>query len=459
MNMIDVVIDSNIYRSEGFKSPKLATLKDMGTKNFVKIHIPWFVYKECVTQNIEKGSEPFNKAIEAMKKASVHYGINEINEIQNKLTCLKNNVIDIEQKKWKDFIEISKAKLYDYDKEGSQQVFEDYFEGNPPFSALKARKDIPDAFIFQDIKKISQSVDVDNVYVITNDQKFNKELEEKIPKTTTYSSIDEFFKDPNFKSVKEKYDNFLLEEEEAMKQKSLKLQFVKEYIKDCDVDIKKDVSKYLSKINYLEFDDDNLLSDSRNAIITHIELEDFSISYESIKLIGNEIFVPIIAICDANIDFPLSICDYWEYKHYDITIEDELSDSEYLVTQKVRLELSQNIIIDIDDVIMDKDEEFVPIPIDEFEKIKDNFRIKNKNLEQNLTSLRSEIKALKTELEKKQSEFDKSSAKTQNESQNALKRLETQNDELKSEALSSKAKFESEKTFEVPSLNCVIPIV
>lgn len=69
---------------------------------------------------------------------------------------------------------------------------------------------------------------------------------------------------------------------------------------------------------------------------------------------------------------------------------------------------------------------------------------KNKNLEQNLTSLRSEIKALKTELEKKQSEFDKSSAKTQNESQNALKRLETQNDELKSEALSSKAKFESE---------------
>lgn len=69
---------------------------------------------------------------------------------------------------------------------------------------------------------------------------------------------------------------------------------------------------------------------------------------------------------------------------------------------------------------------------------------KNKNLEQNLTSLRSEIKTLKVELEKKQSEFDKSSAKTQNESQNALKRLEAQNDELKSEATSAKAKFESE---------------
>ena len=69
---------------------------------------------------------------------------------------------------------------------------------------------------------------------------------------------------------------------------------------------------------------------------------------------------------------------------------------------------------------------------------------KNKNLEQNLTSLRSEIKTLKAELEKKQSEFDKSSAKTQNESQNALKRLEAQNDELKNEALSSKTKFESE---------------
>lgn len=69
---------------------------------------------------------------------------------------------------------------------------------------------------------------------------------------------------------------------------------------------------------------------------------------------------------------------------------------------------------------------------------------KNKNLEQNLTSLRSEIKTLKAELEKKQSEFDKSNAKTQNESQNALKRLEAQNDELKNEATSAKAKFESE---------------
>ena len=69
---------------------------------------------------------------------------------------------------------------------------------------------------------------------------------------------------------------------------------------------------------------------------------------------------------------------------------------------------------------------------------------KNKNLEQNLTSLRSEIKTLKAELEKKQGEFDKSSAKTQSESQNALKRLEAQNDELKNEATSAKAKFESE---------------
>ena len=69
---------------------------------------------------------------------------------------------------------------------------------------------------------------------------------------------------------------------------------------------------------------------------------------------------------------------------------------------------------------------------------------KNKNLEQNLTSLRAEIKNLKAQLEKKQSEFDKSSAKTQNENQNALKRLEVQNEALKNEAQISKAKFENE---------------
>ena len=69
---------------------------------------------------------------------------------------------------------------------------------------------------------------------------------------------------------------------------------------------------------------------------------------------------------------------------------------------------------------------------------------KNKNLEQNLTSLRAEIKNLKAQLEKKQSEFDESSARTQNENQNALKRLEAQNDALKNEAQTSKAQFENE---------------
>ena len=51
---------------------------------------------------------------------------------------------------------------------------------------------------------------------------------------------------------------------------------------------------------------------------------------------------------------------------------------------------------------------------------------KNRNLEQNLTSLRAEFESLKVELEKKQGEFDKSNAKNQNKNTNTLKRLEAQ---------------------------------
>lgn len=69
---------------------------------------------------------------------------------------------------------------------------------------------------------------------------------------------------------------------------------------------------------------------------------------------------------------------------------------------------------------------------------------KNRNLEQNLTSLRAEFEILKVELEKKQGEFDKSNAKNQNKNTNALKRLEAQNAELKNKAQADKAKFESE---------------
>ena len=69
---------------------------------------------------------------------------------------------------------------------------------------------------------------------------------------------------------------------------------------------------------------------------------------------------------------------------------------------------------------------------------------KNRNLEQNLTSLRAEFESLKVELEKKQGEFDKSNAKNQNKNTNTLKRLEAQNAELKNKAQADKAKFESE---------------
>ena len=74
MSMIHVVIESNIYKSEGLnKSQNLALLKDMGNNNFVKIHIPWFVYKECVTESIKIGNEQFENAIKTINKISVHY--------------------------------------------------------------------------------------------------------------------------------------------------------------------------------------------------------------------------------------------------------------------------------------------------------------------------------------------------------------------------------------------------
>jgi hypothetical protein len=56
----------------------------------------------------------------------------------------------------------------------AQRAMEAYFTGQPPFKEPKARKDIPDAFLFQAAQTIGRTVD--KLYVISEDGAFGEAM-------------------------------------------------------------------------------------------------------------------------------------------------------------------------------------------------------------------------------------------------------------------------------------------
>jgi len=170
--MINLIIDSTHFkRDRSLNKLELTKLKALGKRDYLKIHIPWFVYKECTSTYKEEIGIKLNN-VKTILKTLDRQGIDESTqnhflEIAGNIDHLHQNIEQSIADNWKIFIEESKAELYPFDEKISSLVYESYFEGSPPFKSLKSRKDIPDAYIYQRIKNVSE---LGATYLISGDR-------------------------------------------------------------------------------------------------------------------------------------------------------------------------------------------------------------------------------------------------------------------------------------------------
>lgn len=360
-----IIIDSTEYKKDrNLNSKNFSLIRDLGKRGLLTNHLPWFVYKECTTTGISESIQKIKDAISALRSLP-RLGVikNEIDSselIIDELQSLEQKISSSVISRWKDYISASNSKLYEFKEKYSTLIFEDYFKGNKPFKTLKSRNDIPDAFIFQDIKELCNQVEL---FVISNDGDFRKAVKTLSSNVHTFKNLDEFFGDENFKVTLEKYNDLIDNEE--------KLKFINRYLLKFQPEIEEEVLEFINGISYLEFFDDKLKSDDKAATIQDLTDPIFQIYYDDIEIVGKEAFVPISVICNSNIEYAVFKADYWSYDDLP-KYSEEINRHYYLIEDSVKLKLEQNVVINLEDVKINENEElgFVPFALDKFDRVK-----------------------------------------------------------------------------------------
>lgn len=354
---MNIIIDSTeLKKDRGLNKSDMSLIKDMGAEKLLVLHIPYFVYKECSSSSIENLKTELNQIKSNLKsfnrKGMGDSDFSKAKKIEKDISELYDNVEDSNQELWDDFISESNSILYEYDEKDSIEVFDAYFTGGKPFKSLKSREDIPDAFIYQTIKKVSVK---SKVHLVSGDKNLREKCTD-LKNVTIFSSFQDLYKDSEFIKLQKKYDK--LKYNKRVADAKLILLDNKDSFDDA-------VYGYLRNKSYWHLYDTGLPSDNGEVSVYAIDVETIEIDEPNIKFIDDKFFVPLIVNGIASIDYAVFKADYWIDDNLP-SISEDLNKHYFLLEDSVPIKLSKNISIELDDLTED---EILELEIDEFDKI------------------------------------------------------------------------------------------
>lgn len=352
-----VVIDSTeLKKDRGLNKEHLSYLKVLGGEEFIKIHIPYFVYKECSSSSIDELKTELNRIEKTLRsfdrKGMGKTDFSKTDDIIEKVEELLSNVENSNDQLWNDYVNDSNANLYDYDAKESISVFEAYFKGDKPFKSLKNRNDIPDAFIYQTVKKIAKT---NKTYLVSNDKNLREKCGE-LKNLKIFDSFENLFDSYEFKAIDEKF---------TAQQNKFRIDEAKQSLLDHYDCFQDAVSDFIRHIDYLEITDTDLPSDNGDATVKAIDDVTTEILEDRIKFIDNKFFVPIEVTGVASLDYAVFKADYWGLEHT-MPISEDLNKHYFLIEDVLPIKLSKTISIDIDKI---KEDEPLNLVIEEFDNI------------------------------------------------------------------------------------------
>lgn len=354
---MNIIIDSTEYKKDrGLNKADISLIKDMGAEKLLKLHIPYFVYKECSSSSIADLKVELNQIKSSLnsfeRKGMGKSDFSKAIDVEKEISKLAKNIEVSNKELWDDFVTESKAILYDFDEKDSISVFDAYFNGGKPFKSLKKRDDIPDAFIYETIKKISST---EQVCLVSGDNNLREKCE-SLKNVKIFPSFEDLYANSDFKKLQKKYDKLKFNQRVA----DAKLMLL-----DSQDSFEDAVYGYLANKSYWHLYDTGLPSDNGEATVYAIDDVTIKIDEPNIKFIDDKFFVPIIVTGEASIDYAVFKADYWADEGLP-SISEDLNKHYFLLEDVVPIKLTKTISIDLDDL---NEDEILELEIDEFDKI------------------------------------------------------------------------------------------
>ena len=197
--MIDLVIDTNIYR----KNPKLdnsdfLVVKKLSDANYLKVKVPYIVQREFQTQQREQCKKDLDKSLSGinalLRRPFSTEKFEEIKAIKQIVEETYDNTLEESESYFNNWLHAVGGDVIPLCAEQALNAMEAYFKGESPLTNLKNREDIPDSFIVQAINKISN--ESQEIVVIAEDVKVKHSFTGN-DKIECYSQLNDFIKTPS----------------------------------------------------------------------------------------------------------------------------------------------------------------------------------------------------------------------------------------------------------------------
>ena len=334
--MIDVVIDTSIYRTDP-KREKAAfrVLTKLATNGFVRVHIPHVVEREFSTQQLASIESIFGEAkkfISSVRKKVSESLTQEVNGIDKFIEALRTSAeteVASSLSKWA--IDIDAEMLTTQPHHG-ELVLNSYFTGDAPFSQPKERKDFPDAFIYESIRDLAKLKEI--LYVVSADENLRNACS-KVKGVTTFDALEEFLKSEPCVDAADHLEHL-------------------EKLNQFRVNIGSYSPAFLRHINrlllnylpYKQFEDPHFKSDDNSGAVEMLEeSEDIEFDESKIEILGvDTLLVPFSCRLGALVYYSIFAADYWamaDNESLGISVNHSENSSDHY------LEASENVTLEI----------------------------------------------------------------------------------------------------------------
>lgn len=190
-----LVLDTNIFHKHSLRGTHFSALARISSGGYIDLCIPYIVEKELITHTIDSIEKSFSEIGTNLAKLRRNKGLsapdcNELKKIDDDLEIIKKDLITEKViGNWEAWKSLAKAEVLPLLHRESTAGMDAYFNGDLPFEKAKARKDIPDAFIFQQLQTLADKGDV---LFVCQDGRL-KRAAHSIGNITTLEDLPEFF--------------------------------------------------------------------------------------------------------------------------------------------------------------------------------------------------------------------------------------------------------------------------
>lgn len=302
-----VILDTTAYRANSQNGLHFAGLTRLCNHNLIRLRIPYVVELETISQKKEEATKLFTEAKNSLHGLARNPSLtceesSRIQDFANHLNGLKKTVvstmIDNTWNYWKD---MANAVTLCMSAEQSENAILAYINGTPPVSHAKNKKDLPDSFIYQQIRNLAED---EEVTVVTNDSRLLGALD-GLANVTVFKKLAELL---DSDSVRELF--IILTEHELKNDFSTVLEFLQSnsaYLISVAARLGSDIIVGVQ----LPFDDPSE-NPYEHTIRSHGDPVNIILDFKNLKYYGDgEFGLPFKFSCEVLIDFFIDKAEYW----------------------------------------------------------------------------------------------------------------------------------------------------